>query len=131
MNSSDELFVPKIHPATRGVEQDDPMEMLATAVAGDPEIMLECLVTEYASMGWHSEQILSLFKSPDYPMLHALLEAYGEPVIRERIGAVVDRSGVFCCEGVVIDGPELEEEEELIQIGLPAQWKANSHAQGI
>lgn len=131
MSSFPDRFVPKIHPAARGVEQDDPMEMLASVVSGDPEIMLECLVTEYASMGWRSEQILGLFKSPDYPMLHGLLEAYGDTVLRERIAAVIDRCGVFCCDGVVIEGPEPEEEEEMIQIGLPAQWKANSHAQGL
>src|SRR5262245_19305051 len=70
-------LVPKVHPTSRPVEPDDPLTLHATTVAGDPELMLHCLVQEYAWMGWDAEQILSLFRDPFYPVLHGLWCLYG------------------------------------------------------
>jgi hypothetical protein len=131
MTTDTQRFVAKVHPATRALEMEDPLEMFATAVPGDPEVMLQCLIQEYASMGWNTKQILSLFNDPSYPALHSLLHAYGESAIAEQIAALLDRSGVFCCEGTVIEGPEPSAEKELVELGIPAQWKGNAHAQGL
>jgi hypothetical protein len=122
-------LVPKVHPATRPVEQDDPLEMFATGVPGDPEVMLQCLIQEYAWMGWNTGQIFQLFADPNYPALHSLLCFYGEAVIRERIANLLGQTGVFRCEGTVIEEPEPS--EELVELGIPAQWKGNDHAHGL
>ncbi len=129
-------WVPKVHPITRPVEPDDPLTLHATPVAGDPEVMLRCLVQEYAWMGWDAEQILNLFRDPNYPVLHDLLRIYSENGIRERIAAVLEQTGVFCCEATVQEEPEpLEDEPGLIQLGIrnppQAPPKGKCHAEGL
>src|SRR5437867_7081973 len=98
MNAAQERFVPKVHPATREVLPEDPMTLHATPVTGNPEVMLRCVVQDYAWMGWDTEQIFGLFQQPIYPALNALLEFYGEAGIRQRIGKVLGRSGVLRLE---------------------------------
>ena len=112
-------LVPKVHPATRPVEPDDPLTLHATAVMGDPDIMLQCLVQEYAWMGWNAEQILRLFHDPFYPALHSLWCALGENGVRERIAALLGQTGVFRIEGKVSEEPERDgAEPELIELGI-------------
>jgi hypothetical protein len=113
-------LVPKVHPSTRPVEPEDPLTLHAALVPGDPEVMLQCLVQEYAWMGWGAGQILGLFHDPFYPALHALLLWFGEDALHDRVSALVRQSGVFCVEGVVAEVPEPAEAEEgeLIQLGL-------------
>jgi glycosyltransferase involved in cell wall biosynthesis len=112
-------FVPKVHPATRAVEPDDPMTLHAAMVEGDPEVMLQCVVQEYAWMGWDTDKILTLFRDPFYPALHQLLRVYGETGIRERIGSLLGQMGVFRIEAVVSEEPEaIESEPDLIQLGI-------------
>jgi hypothetical protein len=119
MATVSERYVPKVHPATRLGEPEDPLALHAALVPGDPEVMLQCLVQEYAWMGWGTEQILGLFRDPFYPALHALLLWFGEDALRDRVSALLRQSGVFCVEGVVAEVPEpAEEEGELIQLGL-------------
>jgi hypothetical protein len=129
MTTPSERFVPKVHPATRPAEPEDPWTLHATPVAGDPEVMLECLVQEYAWMGWDVEQILTLFRDPSYPALHALWRGCGEEGLRRRIAGVLRRMGVFRFRSVVCDEPE-PAEPELIELGVPPSWRSeeNSHA---
>ncbi len=88
-------LVPKVHPLSRTVESEDPMELMATPAPGDPDVMLESIVQEFAWMGWNAEQLLELFHSPMYPVLNQLREHYGDDVIREKVEAVVGRAGVL------------------------------------
>jgi hypothetical protein len=129
MPVSSERWAPKVHPATRAVEAEDPMELHATAAPGDPEVLLRCLVQEYAWMGWGVEQILGLFRDPFYPALNELLRAYGEAGIRERVTALLGRMGVLRFHAVEAPPPGPEEEgargPELIQLGF-VQRRANS-----
>jgi hypothetical protein len=119
VNSHPDNLVPKIHPATRAVEPDDPLTLHATPVLGDPEVMLRCLVQEYAWMGWNAEQILGLFHDPYYPALHGLLRLYGEAGVRHRVLDLLGQTGVFQFQATVHDEPEPEESEpELIQVGV-------------
>jgi hypothetical protein len=135
MSTPAERYVPKIHPATRPVEAEDPFELFATPLAGDPEVMLRCLVQEYAWMGWNTEQILGLFRNPFYPALYGLLRVYGETGIRTRVAAVLNSVGVFRFDGSVVEEPA---EPELIQLGIlpgrhPAETESerDSHANGL
>ncbi len=136
MATPSERFVPKTHPATRAVEPDDPLGLHATAVGGDPDVMLECLVQEYAWMGWNVQQILALFHDPFYPALNALLRRYGEDGIRHRVATVLARTGAFRVSGTVRDEPEPPEDDhepELIELGVARALaaKGDSHAQGV
>jgi hypothetical protein len=137
-----ERFAPKVHPATRPVEPEDPLTLHATAVAGDPEVMLHCLVQEYASMGWDAEEILRLFRDPFYPALHSLWCFYGEAGLRERLIAVFEQTATFHLDEAVREEAELvEAEPELVQLGIrarpsePANYtkhtNGESHAAGL
>jgi hypothetical protein len=115
-------FVPKVHPASRAAEPEDPLALHAIALEGDPELMLECLVQEYAGMGWDAEQILHLFRDPSYPALNELRLARGEARLRERVHALVRQAGGFYYRVTVREGPE-ESVPELLPLGIPAQWR--------
>ena len=122
-----ERWVPKGYPRARGTEQDDPFELYATPVIGDPEVMLRCLVQEYAWMGWNADAIFALFGNPDYPALNGLLQVYGHRAIRSRIDSILTETGVFRFEGYVREDPEPETEElELVELGMPLSWGAGS-----
>ncbi|HJQ81715.1 MAG TPA: hypothetical protein VJ828_17255, partial [Lacipirellulaceae bacterium] len=58
--------VPKIHPASREILPDDPMEMQGFEVAGDPDLMLRMLVEEYARIGWGVGAIMQLACNANY-----------------------------------------------------------------
>jgi hypothetical protein len=89
------------------------MTLHATAVLGDPAVMMECLIQEYAGMGWGAEPILGLFQDPAYPALHGLWLAWGERAIRERVHGILARSGVLRFTGSVNDDPS----PELVEVG--------------
>jgi hypothetical protein len=115
-----EPLIPKIHPLTRPVEPEDPLELVATPVQGDPDFMLQCLVEEFAWMGWGADELMALFRSPEYPVLNQLLQHYGEGKIRERVEGLLGRSGALRFRAVVDDEPEPDEDEPpaLIQLSV-------------
>jgi hypothetical protein len=115
-----ECWVPKVHPLARAVEPEDPLEIVATPVQGDPDVMLQCLVQAFAWMGWDCEQLLELFHNPYYPVLNQLLAYYGEEAVRQRVQALVGRSGVFRVHEVIADEPEpaADDEPELLQLSV-------------
>lgn len=124
MATNEERLVPKVHPASRAVEPDDPYSLHATAVAGDPEVMLACFVQEYAWMGWDLEGILGLIGDSSYPALNGLLDAYGPVELRRRIDDILATVGVFRYSGTVQEAPvEADDEPELLQLGLPRDWR--------
>jgi hypothetical protein len=122
MPMDQERFVPKVHPATRAVEPDDPMSLTATAVAGDADLMFRSVVQEYAWMGWNADQIIDLFKDPFYPVLNSLWCALGESVVSERVRSVLRRTGVLHFKTTLEEAPETANfGPEVIQIGMPAR----------
>jgi hypothetical protein len=135
MESHESNWVAKVHPATRPVEPDDPMTLHATAVAGDPEVMLECLVQEFAGLGWDAEGIVGLFREPCYPALYDLWRLYGEEGVRTRVHGVLSALGIFHVQATECAEPEpVPAEPELIALGLPASWdrpEGDSHASGL
>jgi hypothetical protein len=116
--ATDERMVPKVHPLTRSVEPEDPMELVATSVQGDSDFLLECLVQEYAWLGCGAEEIVALFHDPAYPALNALVGLYGEPGLRERVASLVRQTGVLHVSGRVIDEPDPDDDDrgDLIQL---------------
>jgi len=87
--------VPKVHPATRPVEPEDPMSLHGFEVAGDPETMLRILVEEYARMGFQLDTLMGLARDPFYPGFHGLWLLYGEDEFRNRLSKILSRCGVM------------------------------------
>ena len=95
MTSGYENGVPKVHPATREVLPEDPMNLHGTEVPGDPALMLRLLVEEYARMGWDLESLIELARDPNYQGFHGLLARFGEEELRRQIGEILARTGVM------------------------------------
>lgn len=87
--------VPKIHPATREMLPEDPMEMCACEVHGDPNLMLRLLVEEFARMGCDATTIVQLARDPNYQAFHGLWRYFGDEELVARVGQIVARSGVI------------------------------------
>lgn len=114
-NSASSNAVPKIHPATREILPDDPMEMHGFEVPGDPALMLRLIVEEYARIGWGLEDILRLARDANYTAFHGLWRSLGEEELRRHVGAALSRCGV-----IRVKATETEpQSERLVQIDLP------------
>jgi hypothetical protein len=87
--------VPKVHPASREVLPDDPLEMHGFEVSGDANLMLRLLVEEYAHLGWGAAAILRLARDPNYQAFHGLRRLFGEEELAARIGQILARCGVM------------------------------------
>ncbi len=83
------------HPKDRPLKPDDPMEMMAATANGDPLVMLDSIVEEYARMGWGRDQIAELFDTPFFQATHGLKKLLGKEEIERRIEATLKRCGVF------------------------------------
>ena len=94
MHPNPDNFAPKVHPATRPVEPEDPMNLYAVEVPGDPELMLRLLVEEYARMGWGLDALVGLFRDPFYVAAHGLWLHYGEEDLKRRLSDLLGRVGV-------------------------------------
>lgn len=110
-------FVPKVHPLDREPGPEDPLELFAEPVVGDPEVMLQCMVQEFVWLGWDSESLLSLFDSPMYPVLNQLREYFGDEGIRRRVAEIAGHGSFRVTETMVEEDDEAE--PELYQI---APW---------
>jgi hypothetical protein len=89
-----DLSLAKPHPKDRAIEPEDPMDLQAFEVPGDPQVMLQMLVEEYARMGWGLDALLALFRDPFYVAAHGMWLLYGEEELRRRVAAVLARCGV-------------------------------------
>lgn len=118
---------PKVHPATREVEPDDPMNLHGVEVDGDPEIMLRMLVEEYARMGCGLEELMDLCRQPFYVGFHGLLQFYGETELTRRVNGILSRCGVFR----VATREATPQLEQLVQLDLsPLRDVNNDVAEG-
>ncbi|MCC7087191.1 MAG: hypothetical protein IT427_19485 [Pirellulales bacterium] len=118
MASTQENLVEKIHPATRELLPDDPLEMHAFEVPGDPELMFRLLAEEYARIGMGAEAIMQLARNPFYQGLHGLWRLFGEEGMRNRLAAIVRRCGVIRTTTTEPAPPP-----ETVQIRLPIAAK--------
>ena len=115
-------FVPKVHPATRPVEPDDPMNLYAVEVPGDPELMLRLLVEEYARMGWGLDALVGLFRDPFYVAAHGLWLHYGEEELKQRLSGQLKRVRVVRTKITTTVPPS----ERLVQIDLSMSAKGRA-----
>ncbi len=105
----------KVHPATRELLPDDPMELTGFEVAGDSDLMLRLLVEEYARIGWDLDAVMRLARDPFYVGLHGLLQRHGEDELRRRVAENLSRSGVTRVKIVESDSVP----GQLVQLELP------------
>jgi hypothetical protein len=108
-------IVPKIHPASREVLPDDPLEMQAFEMSGDQELMIRMMVEEYARIGWSVEEIMRLACDPNYFAFHSLYLHFGESELRHRLERIISRCGVMR----VRMSETIPLSESLVQINLP------------
>lgn len=76
-------------------EADDPMQMQADCVAGDQRVMMQCLIEEFAHMGWDAAKIERMFDNPAFLASHGLRKRFGRAAVRECIDQVLQQCGVF------------------------------------
>ncbi|MBI3837190.1 MAG: hypothetical protein HY288_04555 [Planctomycetia bacterium] len=122
MEPTPDNFVPKVHPVTRPVEPDDPMNLYAVEVPGEPELMLRLLVEEYARMGWDLDALVGLFRDPFYVAAHGLWLHYGEEELKRRLTALLGRVGVVRTKTTTRVPPS----ERLVQIDLSTAAKGTA-----
>lgn len=69
-------------------ETDDPFELNGVILPATEEAdfeMIHCFIDEYMWMGWGQEQILNLFKNPEYMAGYCVYCDKGEEVICKMI----------------------------------------------
>jgi hypothetical protein len=115
MSAEDEpRWVAKVHPLSRGAEPDDPLELMAAPVVGDPAEMLEGLLQEFAWLGYSAEQLWSMFSHPGYPLLCALRAHFGDEEVRRRVAALAASWGQLQFRETLVE-PE-EDHVQVVQI---------------
>jgi hypothetical protein len=119
MNDFTEQWAPKVHPLSRPAEVEDPLELVAQPVSGDPRVMLEGILQEFIWMGWQEAELLRLFHDPAYPMLNELCQYYGPDEIQRQIASLLARSGVLRFHETIAEPDPEDEEPELVQITIP------------
>ncbi|MBI1746304.1 MAG: hypothetical protein HYR55_06915 [Acidobacteria bacterium] len=73
---------------------DDPMELVGVELPeGNPEVMAECFVEEFARMGSSDSEIFALFQSPFYAATHRIYQEKGEDFVRAVIQRVRSQWG--------------------------------------
>ncbi len=120
MPNLDARWTPKVHPLSREVEPEDPMELVAEPVVGDPAVMLECILQEFLWLGAGADELEALFSNPGYPVLYQLREYFGPDEVRRQIDALLARTGRLRFRETIAESDE-EEEKQLVQLMLPDQ----------
>ncbi|MBP61446.1 MAG: hypothetical protein CMJ62_07955 [Planctomycetaceae bacterium] len=114
MNNESRSTTLKVHPASREVLPEDPMDLCGFEVPGDPDLMLRILVEDYARMGWDTEAIMNLANDPNYRVFHGLLQMFGKDEMRQRVADVIGRCGVMRVKTM-----ERESPLQIVQVDLP------------
>ena len=80
---------------SKPLDPNDPMEIKADSVAGDERLMMECLIEEFAHLGWGAEKIARMFDEPFFLASHGLEKRFGRLAVLECIEHTLARCGVF------------------------------------
>lgn len=82
-------------PESKPLDPDDPMEIKAAVIAGDERLMMECLIEEFAHLGWDARKIARMFDEPCFLAPHGLEKRFGRQAVQECIEHTLARCGVF------------------------------------
>lgn len=111
-------WVPKVHPLARDATTDDPLELMAEPVpGGDPLAMLECILQEFAWLGYSADQLTALFHHPGYPVLSQLREHLGDEAVKRCVDDLTSRWGVLRFRETIVE-EEPPAEPELVQLTI-------------
>ncbi len=91
----DEMDTVAIDHQTKQLDPDDPMEIKADVIAGDERLMMECLIEEFAHLGWGAKKIARMFDEPFFLASHGLEKRFGRQAVLECIEHTLARCGVF------------------------------------
>ena len=80
---------------SKPLDPDDPMEIKAAVIAGDERLMMECLIEEFAHLGWDARKIARMFDEPFFLAAHGLEKRFGRQAVLEYIEHTLARCGVF------------------------------------
>ena len=83
------------HPKDRPMEAEDPLQLNALELDGDPDVLLTCIVEEFARLGWDTNTILQTFSQPEYQGPYRLLKRLGPEGARQRVEQIIARCGVW------------------------------------
>jgi hypothetical protein len=83
------------HNQPKALAPDDPMEIKADSVAGDERLMMECLIEEFAHLGWSAKKIARMFDQPFFLAAHGLEKRFGRQMVLDCIEHTLARCGVF------------------------------------
>jgi hypothetical protein len=80
---------------SKPLDPDDPMEIKAAVIAGDERLMMECLIEEFAHLGWSAKKITGMFHQPGFLATHGLEQRFGRQAVVDCIEHTLARCGVF------------------------------------
>jgi len=107
------------HGATKQAEATDPLDLVSKVVpGGDIDFLARCFIEEFAAMGHDGEQILELFRQPQYAAVHPVYRARGEEAVRSLIEEVLAECGVFRVTESMQEEPP-PRRSKLVQIESP------------
>lgn len=78
-------------------DTEDPMElvgMVVPAAPGQLEAMAECLVEEYARLGWDEPRLMTIFVNPMFMATYRIYRQKGEAYVKDLIGRACERWGM-------------------------------------
>ena len=76
-------------------EANDPMELVCETIPGDAAFLAQCVIEEFALIGYGAEDLFALFRQPVYPMLNNIFRKEGEAFVRNLIGQVLGEWGTL------------------------------------
>jgi len=97
------------HPRDRAIQQDDPMMLSPVEIDGDPEIMIDCLIEEFARMGWDTPTIIRMFDDPFYEGPHRARQLYTTEAFEQRVRRVLARCGTLRVRMVEVEAEPVEQ----------------------
>ena len=105
----------------KDLDLDDPMQPTGEALFGDPELMLTCMVEEFAALGHSEAELLEMFADPFFQAATLLREKFGADGVADRVSRVIERCGVISVKTYVTpDEPggisEIPDEITLTQV---------------
>ena len=76
-------------------EANDPMELVCETIPGEAAFLAQCVVEEFALIGYGAEDLFTLFREPVYPLMNNILRKEGEPFVRSLIERVLAECGTL------------------------------------
>lgn len=94
------------HGSQKEPEPDDPCALVGTNVmGGNLRLMAECLVEEFANLGWPEKAIVQMFYNPFYQAAHLYFQQYGKQEVHSLVRDVLARCQIVM---VTIDEQPVE-----------------------